>query len=419
MNFWQRLKAGYNAIRAGDVFLKGRKTIWDWISTNFSSKPVTEKSSLGLAAFWSGVRLISEGVATLPIDIKRRNGMMREEYSHPISYTLNSRFNPNLSAVYGKQIIAANALMQGNGYGLISRQKGAKHEIYPIHPDRVSIKVEEDDDATYEIFYVVEIDEKRSLMVSQMDMIHIRGFGTDPIMGFSLFDYARTVLGLAISAQDYGLEYYQKGTRVDGYLKYPGTLDEPTKDSIANHWRSNYGPNGKRQIAILDGGTEYTPISVNNKDSQFIETRGFQALDIARLLRVPPHKIAILDNATFSNIEEQNTEYVNDGLMIWLKKFEEEFEYKLLSEKEKDGNVYIKFNTNALLRGDIESRSQFYEVMRRTGVYSINDIRELEDMNPVEGGDMRSVDLNTIPLSKWEKYFDMLIESKTNGTQNT
>jgi HK97 family phage portal protein len=250
----------------------------------------------------------------------------------------------------------------------------------------------------------MSLDGAKTIQFKDEDVINLRGFGIDEVVGLSAIKAHKQNLGLSLAAQDYGVDFYNKGTRIDGYIEYEGRLDSETKKRIKEAWNENYGPNGLGGTAILDNGSKYTRLGMPPEDAQFIETRKFQKNEIATILGVPPHIINDLEHATFSNIEHQGIEFVTYGLGSWIEKLEQEYGRKLLKEREKK-NTYFKHNVNRLLRTDVKAKAEHYRLMSDIGVYSINDIRALEDLNPVENGDERLVQLNRIPLEQIKNYY--------------
>ena len=365
------------------------------------NKPVTEKTALSLSAYWAGVRIISETIAKLPVDVVKKVGNTRQQVDHPSEYLLNSEANYKAIAFDFTQILITSAINHGNGLAIIERDNsGTPIGLINVRKDTCECK-----DYDGEIWWKVRIDEKESIMVNDRDMINLRGFGTHPIEGLSAIAYHKINLGLSLAAQEYGADFYNKGTRIDGYLKFDGELDTDRKEKIGLAWRTAYGPNGTKGTAILDSGVDYVRLGLPPEDAQFIETRKFQKNEIATILGIPAHLINELEHATFSNIEHQGIEFVNYCLGSWITRLEQEYRRKLLKIKEKR-NHYFKFNVNALLRTDVKTKAEYYRLMLDNGVYSINDVLALEDKNPIENGDEHYVQLNRIPIGKINNYYD-------------
>jgi len=370
--------------------------------TGVGRTPVTEKTSLGLAAYWAGVRRISESIAQLPIDVYKREGEYRIPVVHPSEYLLNAEANYISTAYDFIQVLVASAINHGNGLALIERNG------FSTPTALVNVVRENCEPIKFEgvLFWKVYIDgdkTKEPLLVKDADVINLRGFGTDPVLGLSAIRYHQKNLGLALSAQDYGVDFYNKGSRLDGFLEYQGTLSPEAKDTIQDQWNSNYGPNGKAGTAILDNGTKYHRLGMPPEEAQFIQTRKFQKNEIATILGLPPYMIGDFENAKWNNIEQLSIDFTTYSIGSWIEKLEQEFRRKLLKESEKK-NHYFKYNTNALLRTDAKSKAELYRTMTAIGVYSINDVRKLEDLNPVENGDERFVQINQAPIGQLADY---------------
>ena len=189
-----------------------------------------------------------------------------------------------------------------------------------------------------------------------------------------------------MAADDYGSSFFESGARPTGILEHPGKLKDPEK--VRDAWENTYG-NGKHRTAVLEEGMKYQQIAISPNEAQFLETRKFQVNEICRIYRVPPHMVADLEKSSFSNIEQQSLDFVQNTITPWLVRIEQNMQRQLLLPQEKS-QIFIKHNSNGLLRGDFNTRMNGYAIGRQNGWYSINEIRELEDMNRIpaeQGGD--------------------------------
>ncbi len=369
---------------------------------------VTEKSVMGLSAYWAGVRRISESVAMLPVDVLRKKGGLRESVVHPSEYLLNKQSSFKSISFDFKQVLITSAINWGNGFAIIERNNSAvPTSLISVHPKSVEPVIYDD-----ELFWKLHIEGSENIIVKDQDMINLRGFGTDEITGLSAIQMHKRNLGLSLAAEEYGSDFYSKGTRIDGYIEYAGKLDSEVKRKIGEQWNANYGPNGSGGTAILDNGTKYTRLGLPPEDALFIETRKFQKNEIATILGIPPYMINEMGEATYNNVEHQGIEFVTYSLGSWIEKLEQEYGRKLLKESEKSDHYY-KHNVNRLLRTDVKARAEFYRMMSDVGVYSINEIRAFEDMNPIDGGDQRFIQLNRVELSIAKDYYERDNESSS------
>jgi HK97 family phage portal protein len=181
----------------------------------------------------------------------------------------------------------------------------------------------------------------------------------------------------------WGAQLFKNGARPSGILSTEQKLSEAQYKLLSESWTAAHGGTNALGTAVLDSGVSWSSLVMNNKDAQFLETRKFQISEIARLYEVPPHMIGDLERSTYSNIEQQSLEFVKYSLMSWLGRWESAIDARLITV---DG-VYSKFVVNGLLRGDVKTRNESYQIGRQNGWLSVNEIRELEDMDPIEGGD--------------------------------
>ena len=200
-------------------------------------------------------------------------------------------------------------------------------------------------------------------------------------MGYSPIAMARNAVGMTLACEEYGSSFFANGARPGGVLKHPGVLKDPSK--LRESWQAVYGGTANTgKVVVLEEGVDYQQISIPPEEAQFLETRKFQIDEIARLYRVPPHMIGDLERATFSNVEQQSLEYVKYTLNPWVVRWEQSLQKALLLPSEQK-RYFIKFNVDGLLRGDYQSRMQGYSIGRQNGWFSANDIREMENMNPI------------------------------------
>ena len=217
-----------------------------------------------------------------------------------------------------------------------------------------------------------------------------------------------------MACEEYGSSFFANGARPGGVLKHPGVLKDPSK--LRESWQAVYGGTANTgKVVVLEEGVDYQQISIPPEEAQFLETRKFQIDEIARLYRVPPHMIGDLEKSSFNNIEQQSLEYVKYTLNPWVVRWEQSLQKALLLPSEQK-RYFIKFNVDGLLRGDYQSRMQGYATGRQNGWLSANDIREMENMNPIpdeEGGNLYLINGNLCKLR------DAGLFGKQNGGNDT
>ncbi len=360
---------------------------------------VDQDTALKYSAVFACVRVIAETIASLSwhVYLRKQDGSKQRMATSNAEMLLNRRPNPEMTPFAFKETLTAWALTWGNGYAEIERDMANRPAaLWPIAPDRVEVQRDSNGRLVYEISNA----RGANNYLYAEDIYHLKGLGFDGITGYSVISYAARSIGLGIAAEEFGSSFFGNGAHLGSVLQIPagsGLSAEAKKNMRETFNRAHQGPHNAHKVEILDGGTEYKEIGVPPEDAQFLETRQHQVEEICRWFRVPPHKIQHLLRSTFNNIEHMSIEYVQDTLMPWANRLEQEANSKLFG---KGNNLYTKINMNTLLRGDSAARSTFYREMWNLGVFSVNEIREMEDMNPVESGDKRFVQLNMTTLEK-------------------
>lgn len=353
-------------------------------------------TAMGVSAVNAAVRLLSETLASLPtILYKRITDGKERAIDHPIYDLLHRRPNPEQTPFYFKETLMHHVVLMGNGYARIERLKGSGY------PKNLWIQNPLDWNVERVNGRKVFVKADKSETVTMENMLHIAGIGYDGMKGYDTLNRIRDVIGQAMAVERYGAEFFRNYAGPGGYLKLPHKLkDQAAIDRMKYDWGKAHADWGNKEtVGILEEGAEFVPIAVSPNQSQFIETRQFITTEIARIFRVPPHMIADLSHATFSNIEHQGIEFVVHTMRPWLVRWEQALTMQLLTEGDQKDYFY-EFLVDALLRGDIASRMQAYRTAIEMGVHSPNEVRAIENMNPVEGGDVHYVPMNWIPTEQ-------------------
>ena len=375
------------AADAGYSFLFGRTT---------SGKPVNERTAMQTTAVYACVRILAEAIASLPLHVYeyQDDGGKKLVHDHPLYYLLHDEPNPEMTSFVFRETLMSHLLIWGNAYAQIIRDgAGRVLGLYPLLPDKM--EVQRDDRGN--IYYVYSRNSDENPMFKEYgniklkadDVLHILGLGFDGLIGYSPIAMAKNAVGMTLACEEYGASFFANGANPGGVLEHPGVLKDPSK--VRESWNSVYrGVNNAHKIAVLEEGMKYQQIGIPPEEAQFLETRKFQINEIARLYRIPPHMVGDLDKSSFSNIEQQSLEFVKYTLDPWVIRWEQSLQRSLLLPGEK-GKYFIKLNVDGLLRGDYQSRMNGYAVGRQNGWFSANDIREMENMNPIpdeEGGNL-------------------------------
>lgn len=360
-----------------------RYWLTDWANGNAtaSGERVTATTSMALSAYYACIRVIAEDVAKLPLKVFRELKPRGKEVvkDHPAYRLLHTEPNPDMTAMTFRQTLTAHALGWGSGYAEIQRtQGGDPMAFWPIHPSRATVLVPKTQGGT--VMYQVKNDDGTVSLIPKESMLHIPGLGPDGYHGYSVAAIGAESLGLALAAQRYGATFFSNGASLSGVLEHPGELKPEAKDYLRTSWAQMYsGASNTGKTAVLEEGMKFNKISIPPEEAQFIESRQFAVEEVCRWFRVGPHKIQHLLRATFNNIEMMAIEHVGDTLMPWLIRWEQEADRKLL----RDDELYSKHVVQALLRGDSVARTSSYASRFNSGSLSQNDIRELEDENPI------------------------------------
>ncbi|OJF17284.1 MAG: phage portal protein, partial [Bacillaceae bacterium G1] len=304
--------------------------------------------------------------------------------------------NPEITSFSFRETAMAHLCLWGNAYAEIENDgAGRIRALWPLPPWRVQV---ERDPATQRLKYIVTLDngERQALDVSRV--FHVPALSFNGLVGISPIRWAaREAIGLALATEQFGARFFDQGTNIGGVVTHPKTLSEQASRNLRESINETYAGLGKsHRIMLLEEGMKYERIGIPPEEAQFLETRKFQVTEIARIFRVPPHMLADLERATFSNIEHQSIEFVTHTIRPWLVRWEQAIYRDLLFPDERK-EYFVEFNVDGLLRGDIESRYRAYAIGRQWGWLSANDIREMENKNPIPGGDVYWAPVNMIP----------------------
>jgi HK97 family phage portal protein len=360
---------------------------------------VTEQGALGISTVYACVYRIASTVASLGLEIYVRDGRdVNVANMHPAYQVLDNPNDENTPYEFWETLVAS-ALVYGCGFAIIERNnRGYAERLIPVHYYDVDIK-EINGERIYSVRDYGVVMPDNMLEVCNMHRM-------SPIR------LHRENIGLAKAAQDFGSEYFGQKGQMTGVLASDQPLRKEQMDVIQNSWNSSSMNAGTK---LLPFGFKYQRITITPDEAQFIETRKFQAEEICRIYSVPPSLVQLPSQTTYNNVEQQNLQFARHTIAPWAKRIEQEIDRKLIQSFERPA-IYSKFNMNDLYRGDLAGRTNFYTQMLQSGVMSINEVRAKEQMNPVEGGDTHTVQINQIALDRLGDYSDKV---STDGNQGT
>lgn len=362
---------------------------------------VSPDSAMQLSAVFACVQVRAQTLAALPLKLIERSkaGDKIPAVAHPLYRILSVSPHPQLTRFEFIEMMSGHLDLRGNAYAQIVRNgAGDIVRLVPLHPDRVTVRRSPKfaADGTRPLLYDVTNPgfEGGQATLTEFEMLHLRELSGDGVLGYSRIKLACDTLGLALAADEHAGRMFANGARPAGVLEHPGKLGDAGAKNLRDSWQAIHGGVANTgKVAILEEGLKFHEIGLSNEDAQLLQTRKFSRSEIASIFRVPPHKIGDLEKATFSNIEQQSIEFVQDCMLPTCVRWEQRLGLSLLSVEEQ-ARYFAQFNLAGLLRGDMKSRYEAFAIGRTNGWLSANEIREVEDMNRIKGGDTYLTPLN-------------------------
>jgi HK97 family phage portal protein len=355
-----------------------------------SGVAVSETGSLGMPAVWRAVNLISGVCGGLPLHAYQAGNdedvRTRLPRTSPAAQLLRNP-HPDMTSLELWETVYSHLCLWGNAYLRVLRNQNNRiTELWPIHPGRVKAGRESENGTKV---YQVDGGEEPH---TDKTILHIPGFGYDGISGVSPIRFARQAVGLGLAAEEYGAKLFGSGSLASGILQTEQRLKPEQADALKTRWKSRAsGLNNAHDVVVLDSGAKFQQLSIPPEDAQFIESRRFQITEVARMYGIPPHMMMETDRSTSwgTGIEQQAIGFNVYDLRRWYQRVEQRLT-RLLTP----ADAYAAYSVEGLLRGDSAQRAGFYTQMFHLGVFSTNDIRRLENLAPVDGGDVRYRELN-------------------------
>lgn len=376
----------------------GLAALFDLGIDSASGESVTAETSMRQEGFLSGVRYIAETIASVPLQVFET--LPRGKQAVP-DYPLYERLHdqPNLfqTSFEWRDMMLHHLILRGNSYNRILPDG----RLIPYHPDRMRPFWAKPGVRGYEYLPLPgspDLLEDRIILAEEM--FHITFMPLDGLRGRSLIEYQRDTIGRALATNKHGSSVFRNGGRPGGVIKSKKKLSVEAKKSLRDQWTERHeGAGNAGRVAIFEEDLDWQDIGLTNADLQFMDLMKFDVESMARILRVPPHKIGAMEKATFGNIEHQAIEAVQDTIGPWCVRIEQAAKRDLFSKADRK-KYFVSFNLDGLLRGDFLSRQQGFAVMFQNGVISDDEWRDYEHINPMPGagGDKHFVPLNMIPL---------------------
>ncbi len=380
------------APRAVDI---NDERIWSPTTVGASSAAgiaVSPQLAMRASAVWGCVRIIAESMASLPLLLYKASpdGSRHRALGNPLYDILHRQPNAHQTAFEFIEQMTAIVLLYGDAVAEIrAGPRWPVDELLPINPERLQIEQVRSGALRYRILGMGQPD--RVLLDDQV--LHVRGLSFGGLTGLSVIEYARESIGLALATERYGARFFGNDSRPGGILKHPAKLSPEAAKRLKESWEAAHTGGNQHRVAVFEEGMEWQQVGIAPEDAQFLQTREFQVTDIARWFRVPLHMIQETSKSTSwgSGIEQLSLAFVQFTLLPWARRWEQAISRDLILAPQ---TYFAEFKLDALARGDLQSRYTAYSIGRNWGWLSANDIRQLENMNPVEGGDAYLVPLN-------------------------
>ena len=366
-----------------------------------SGEFLTESSALALSAVWGCVNLVAGTISTLPFMVYRTNAAGEREIAkgHPLYRVLHDSPNFEQTAVDFWEWTASALELRGNAYARIVRgENGRVSALIPISPDAVTVKRLDNGSLSYEW-----AENGKSYAESDRNILHIRGFGGNPLGGLSTLHFARRTFGLARDQEKSASETFRNGLRPSGVLKFAEWLSAENRQVAETKLIEKYaGAMNAGKPLVLEGGAEWQQLTISPEDAQMLESRSFSVEEICRFFGVPPFMIGHTEKSTSwgTGIEQQTIGFQKFTLRRRLKRIEQAVSKQLLSAADRASGVTVEFNLEGLLRGDSATRAAFYQSGLSNGWLKINEVRRWENLPPVEGGDTPRMQMQNVPITE-------------------
>ena len=365
-----------------------------------SGVTVNTETALRFTAVFAAIKLLAENIAGLPkaVMVRTKDGGYEPAVKHPAHALLYVRPNAYMDVFTFWFTIIAWLEGKGNAFAVIRYEKGKPVALHPVYPDWVKVVF-----VNGEKMYVVKATNPDFSFLDgtylENEMLHFMLFTFNGIVGVDPISYNAAAIGEGIAAQKFTADYFRTGGAIKGTIETDQALGDDDYDRFMAHWAATSG-NG--QTPLLEYGFKYKAINLSPEASQLLQSKTFSIDDIARIFCIPPHMLAELSHATFSNIEQQNIFFGEYSLRPICKRIEKQLELKLFNDKER-GDYHVKFDLNGLMRGDAQARAVFYEKGINAGWMTPNEAREFEGMKRLEGLDEPRIPLNYTTVGNDDK----------------
>lgn len=352
---------------------------------------LSPNGALQVTAVMACVRVAAETIAQLPLHLMATDGRMRRRaIDQPLYDVLHDQPNDWQTSFEYREMMQGHLELRGNAYSqIVPGPRGAVDQLIPLHPDRMEIFRLENK----RIGYLYHDRQGIPYRLTQDEVFHLRGMSLDDCVGISVIAACKHAVELAQRSDLHGVQFYRNAARPSGVITMPDGFYFENEDQarlMGKSWRDAHTGEDLFTVAFLEGGAKWQQLGLSNEDAQWLESRRFQTIEIARMFRIPPHMIgsAIEHGHTYANVEQTDLSFMKHSVLPRARRWEGAIGRDLIVQpQDRLERFYAKFGMEGLLRADSKTRATFYKTMKDMGAYSVNEIRELEDLNPIDGGD--------------------------------
>lgn len=370
----------------------------EWFGTSASGKNVTVDKALQLSTVWACVRLLSESVSTLPLKLYRRlpDGSREQAKDHPLFRLLCRTPNAEMTPQRFMLMVVASICLRGNAF-VEKKMIGTRVvALVPLLPQYMRVKRE--DSGRLKYTYTENGVER---VIPEKNLMHIRGFGLDGVCGMLPVTMGREIFGSAMSAEEAAAKVFAQGMQASGILSGDTTLTPKQREDLRASLTAFMGSQNAGKIMVVEAGLKYQGITMNPEAAQMLESRSFNVEEMCRWFRVPPFMVGHMDKQSSwaSSVEAQNLHFLTNSLRPLLVNIEQEITRCLIGEADAD-EFFAEFAVEGLLRADSTARAAWYNTALQNGWMSRNEVRRLENLPPIEGGDVFTVQSALVPLEQ-------------------
>jgi HK97 family phage portal protein len=386
---------------------------------------VTPQTALTFMAWYAAIRVITEDLASLPFVVfqKMDGGGSKIQWEHPVSQLFNWSPDGECNDLQWREAFTGHVCGWGNGYAeIIWNSEGYPDQLKMIHPAVILPKRTKKGTLYYELQVSIgSTSNGRYRNIDPWNVLHFAGLGFNGLVGYSSVALGREGIGLGKALEQFGASFMGNGAVAHGVIEYPGVMKDEARKNLREEWNQvHQGSASANKIAILMQGAKYVQTQISPEQSQFLLSRQFQVVEIARIWRLPPHKLADFTTAHLANLEAANDDYIISCLRPWAIRFEKCVDFKLLGRDGYQAGFYTKHDFRPLLLKLTKDRADYYRKMWEIGIYTVNEIRELEGLNPIpdaDGGNLRFKPVNIMGLT--EKLPDPSQKQPPDGSEPT